>query len=84
MLFINHATIAKYGNQLEMTASEFDKTIDVNVKASFMLIKECVSMMPDGSNILLCSSYGSFDPYYTIGVYGATKAFLNSLVKSLS
>ena len=66
-----------------MTEEQFDRTIDINLKSVFFMIKEAKPLMPKGSNILITSSMGAFDPLYTIGVYGLTKAAVNNMVKGL-
>eukprot|EP00347_Sterkiella_histriomuscorum_P012649 403367758 len=83
VLFLNAAVIEHRGNQLEITEEQFDRTIDVNLKGLFFMIKEAKPLMPKGSNILLTSSMGAFDPFYQIGLYAMTKAAVNNLVKSL-
>jgi len=68
-----------------MSEEEFDRIINVNLKSAFFLIKDAKDLLkPFNSNILINSSQGAFDPYYTIGVYNITKAGIVNMVKSLS
>jgi len=51
------------------------------------MIKESLSLLKKarkGANVLMTSSMSAVDPFYTIGVYGITKAGINNMVKSLS
>jgi NAD(P)-dependent dehydrogenase (short-subunit alcohol dehydrogenase family) len=51
------------------------------------MIRDCVPLMKKakrGANVLMTSSMSAVDPFYTIGVYGITKAGINNMVKSLS
>ena len=68
---------------------------DLNVKSTFFLIKECKEMLlksvelsttekPNAANILVVSSVTGTNPNYTLGVYAATKAALDNLIKSLA
>ena len=87
VLVLNHAVITHHGKQLEITEALFDQAIDVNLKSTFFMIKDCLELLRKarrGANVLMTSSMSAVDPFYTIGVYGITKAGINNMVKSLS
>ncbi|CDW86649.1 dehydrogenase reductase sdr family member 4 [Stylonychia lemnae] len=83
VLFLNVGTIIYFGDQLDITEEQYDRSMDLNLKATFFMIKEAKSIMAQGSSILISSSMAAFDPFYKIGVYGLAKSAINNLVKSL-
>ena len=87
VMVLNHAVITHIGKQMEITEETFDEAIDVNLKSVFFMIQESLPLLKAskcGANILLTSSMSAVDPFYSIGVYGITKAGVNNMVKSLS
>jgi dehydrogenase/reductase SDR family protein 4 len=63
---------------------------DLNVKSTFFLIKESYEMLmaskeKDGAaNVCVITSTDATSPMNGIGLYGATKAALNNMVKFLA
>jgi dehydrogenase/reductase SDR family protein 2 len=63
---------------------------DLNVKSNFFLIKESYDMLlaskeKDGAaNICVITSTDGTNPMDVVGLYGATKAALNNMVKFLA
>jgi dehydrogenase/reductase SDR family member 4 len=63
---------------------------DLNVKSNFFLIKESYEMLmaskeKDGAaNVCVITSTDATSPMNGIGLYGATKAALNNMVKFLA
>eukprot|EP00347_Sterkiella_histriomuscorum_P001755 403370813 len=88
IIFANAAVIQYKRNQLELKEDQFQKMFDVNVKANFFLIKECLDLMKKSdrgdANILLTSSMVSKTPDRYGGVYAMTKAALNNMAIWLS
>lgn len=87
VLMLNHAVINHIGKQMEITEEKWDQAININLKSTFFMIKECLPLLRKsvgGANIIMTSSMSAVDPYYSIGVYGITKAGINNMVKSLS
>lgn len=85
-LVLNHATITHIGKQMEITEEKFDEAINVNLKSCFFMIQECLPLLKKSpsSSVLLTSSMSAVDPFFSIGVYGITKAGINNMVRSLS
>lgn len=86
-LVLNHGVITHNGKQMEITEEAFDQAIDVNLKSTFFMIRDSLGLLrksKTGANVLMTSSMSAVDPFYTIGVYGITKAGINNMVKSLS
>lgn len=86
VLIPNAAVSTTFGSTMMTTEEQFDKTIEVNLKAVFFLIKEAMPLMVGrpGANILLISSYAAYDPEPNIGIYSMTKTALLGLTKVLA
>mmetsp|Transcript_6268 Transcript_6268/g.10204 ORF Transcript_6268/g.10204 Transcript_6268/m.10204 type:complete len:225 (-) Transcript_6268:14-688(-) len=90
VLVPNAASSTHFGQQLDITEKAYDKMWDLNVKSTFFLIKESIDMLRESAankgaaNILIVSSVTGQNPNFTIGVYGATKAALECMVKGLA
>jgi dehydrogenase/reductase SDR family protein 4 len=72
---------------LEIGEPAYDKMFSLNVKSTFFLIKESISLLKKGSNdsnILVVSSIAGSSTSPLLGVYGMTKASLNNMVGWLS
>ena len=85
-LVLNHAVITHIGKQMEITEEKFDEAITVNLKSCFFMIQESLPLLKKSprSNVLMTSSMSAVDPFFSIGVYGITKAGINNMVRSLS
>ncbi|CDW79680.1 dehydrogenase reductase sdr family member 4 [Stylonychia lemnae] len=86
VLFANAGIVFYKKLQLKMEDKHFDKLIDVNIKGTFFMIKECVPLLKKGkdANILVTSSISAVYPTKYGGVYAMTKAALNNMVIWLS
>ena len=71
-----------------LSEQQFDRLFEVNVKATFFLIKEMLDLLLKNQsgdpNILITSSIVSKQPDVYGGVYAMTKASLNNLATWLS
>jgi 3-oxoacyl-[acyl-carrier protein] reductase len=70
----------------EITEDDWDSSFDINVKAGFLLSKEVVPLMKasGGGSILFTSSLGAKQGTENMAVYGATKAAIVNLVRSMA
>lgn len=86
ILVSNAAVNPYFGPFIQTPEDAFDKTIDINVKAAFMLIKETVPFMEERGkgSIILVSSIGGYTPNPLLGVYSVTKTALLGMTKALS
>lgn len=80
---INNAGIAKMAPSKNFSVSDIEQTIDLNCKASAILINICIPYMQEGAKILNISSASAFQPVPYINLYAATKAFLRSYSRAL-
>jgi NAD(P)-dependent dehydrogenase (short-subunit alcohol dehydrogenase family) len=84
VLFVN-AGIAKFAPIESVDEAFFDRQFDVNVKGAFFLIKHAVAAIPDGGAIILTSSVAGAGGGLGGGaIYGATKAAIRSLGRTVA
>src|SRR5690554_1281630 len=75
-----------YGNIQDLDVEDFDKLMDVNVKAPFVLSKLCLPYLrqsSDASIINIGASEG-LKPEPKLGLYGVSKAALIALTKAFA
>ena len=82
-LFVN-AGIAKFVPLADVTEDFFDETINVNLKGVFFTVQKAIPLMPKGSAIVLNASINAHLGMPGTTVYGATKAAVLNLTKTLS
>lgn len=83
VLFINAGTaIAKPIG--EVSEADFDAQCDLNFKGVFFTIQKALPLMGDGGSIILTTSISNRLGAPNFSVYGASKAALRSLAKSLA
>lgn len=80
---VNNAGIAKMAPSVELSTLEISQTIDLNCKASTILIQICFPYMQKGSKILNVSSASAFQPVPYLNLYAATKVFERSYSRAL-
>lgn len=68
----------------EISAAEWDRTFDTNVKAMFYLCKAAEPFMKPGSNIINTTSVNAYEPSEQLLPYAATKAAIQNFTANLS
>lgn len=83
-ILVNNAAINPYYGPLEATGEEvFDKIMDVNVKAPWLLSNLAQAYMKnEGGSIINISSVEGLHPGFRLGLYSMTKAALIMLTKN--
>lgn len=84
VLVPNAACSTHFGDQMDISEKAYDKMWDLNVKATFFLVKETIELLREagpGANICIISSVTGQNPNHMLGVYGSTKAALENMVK---
>jgi NAD(P)-dependent dehydrogenase (short-subunit alcohol dehydrogenase family) len=66
----------------EMTSTEWDRVMNVNLRGAFMCLRECARAMTDGGVIVAITSVSGMLHERTMAHYGASKAALAHLVQS--
>jgi NAD(P)-dependent dehydrogenase (short-subunit alcohol dehydrogenase family) len=82
-LFVN-AGVGKFVPFTEVTEQFFDETVGINMKGVFFTVQKAVPMMPKGSAIVLNASINAHLGMPGTTVYGATKAAVVNMAKTLS
>ena len=82
-LFVN-AGIGKFVPFEKVTEDFFDETVDINMKGVFFTVQKAISMMSRGSAIVLNASINAHLGMPGTTVYGATKAAVINMAKTLS
>lgn len=77
------AGFGKMGNAAAVDPSDNAAMIDVNCKAAMAVTLLCRPWLRRGSRVIEISSVSAFTPVPGVGVYAATKAFLESFSKTL-
>lgn len=83
-LVLNAAASTVLGPVLKSTEADWDKMFDVNVKSTFLLIKQFSPMLHAGSSVVIVSSIAAYNPLPGLGIYSITKTALLGLTKVLA
>ncbi len=84
ILFVN-AGIARFAPIGAIDEAFFDAQFDINVKGAFFLIKHALPAIPEGGAIILTASVAGASGGLAGGtIYGATKAALRSLGRTVA
>ena len=83
VLFIN-AGIAKFMPVEAITPEIFDEMVNINFRGAFFTIQKLLPLLGKGSSVVLTTSIAADLGMASSSVYGATKAALSSLARTLS
>ncbi|XP_053324396.1 dehydrogenase/reductase SDR family member 4-like [Spea bombifrons] len=86
-ILVSNAAVNPFaGNMLDSNEEVWDKILDVNVKAAFLLVKLVVPKMQErgGGSIVIVSSVAGFTPFPSLGPYSVSKTALLGLTKALA
>ncbi|MCG8687517.1 MAG: SDR family oxidoreductase [Desulfobacterales bacterium] len=84
ILVNNAATNPHFGEMITADEGIWDKTLDVNIKGPFFMIKYAVPLMKEGGSIVNVSSVNAIRPGFFQGIYSATKAALVNMTQTLA
>lgn len=86
ILVSNAAVNPFFGNLMDVTEDVWDKILDINVKATALIIKEVVPEMEKrgGGSVVIVSSIAAFSPFLGLGPYNVSKTALLGLTKNLA
>jgi len=84
ILINNAATNPHFGEMLSADEGIWDKTLDVNLKGPFFMIKYAVPLMKNKGAIVNVSSVNAISPGMFQGIYSATKAALVNMTQTLA
>lgn len=83
-LCISNAGIIRRGSLFATTPDEFDILFSVNVKGSWLFVREIMPFLTEGATILQMSSGHAMDPPDDPGVYALTKMCLSNFAEMLT
>jgi len=84
ILINNAATNPHFGEMITADEEVWNKTLDVNIKGPFFMIKYAVPLMKNGGAIVNVASVNALKPGMFQGVYSATKAALVNMTQTLA
>jgi NAD(P)-dependent dehydrogenase (short-subunit alcohol dehydrogenase family) len=84
ILVNNAATNPHFGEMITADESIWNKTLDVNLKGPFFMIKHAIPLMKDKGAIVNVASVNAVKPGMFQGVYSASKAALVSMTQTLA
>ena len=82
-LFVN-AGIGKFVPFAEVTEAMFDEIVTINLKGAFFTVQKALPLMPHGSAVVLNASINAHIGLPGTTVYGATKAAVVNMAKTMS
>lgn len=84
-ILVNSAGIYEEASIDELTLEDFDRTLDVNLRAAFIASRAAVDHMPDGGRIVaIGSNLAVRVPFPGISLYAMSKSALIGLTKGLA
>lgn len=83
ILFVN-AGVAKATPIGQVTEAQYDEMAEINIKGAFFTIQKALPLLSEGASIIVTTSISGRIATPNFCLYGATKAALSSLVKSLA
>ena len=83
-ILVANAGVAKSVALEETTVEDFDKLFAVNVRAPFFLVQQLLSILGDGSSVILVSSLVARAAVGTLAAYAGTKGAISTLVKQFA
>ncbi|MCK5540867.1 MAG: glucose 1-dehydrogenase, partial [Deltaproteobacteria bacterium] len=84
ILVNNAATNPHFGEMITADEDVWNKTLDVNIKGPFFMIKYAVPLMKNGGAIVNVASVNAVKPGIYQGIYSATKAALVNMTQTLA
>ncbi|HMP80488.1 MAG TPA: SDR family oxidoreductase [Pirellulaceae bacterium] len=83
---VNAAAVAALSSFDAITTEQFDEMLNVNIRSLFHVTQAAWRIMQQQGNgtIINVSSLAAVDPFDGLGIYGASKAWLDLLTRSLA
>jgi NAD(P)-dependent dehydrogenase (short-subunit alcohol dehydrogenase family) len=84
-ILVNNAGVFDAGTVTEVTTDDFDRTIDVNVKAVFLATRAAAAHMPDGGRVIsIGSNLAARVPWPGMSLYVLSKSALVGFTKAVA
>lgn len=84
-ILVNNAGVFDAGTVTEVTADDFDRTMDVNVKAVFLATRAAAAHMPEGGRVIsIGSNLAARVPWPGMSLYVLSKSALVGFTKAVA
>lgn len=83
-VLVNSAAFMPHGNVDSLSLENWDAALDLNLRAPFLLARECAQKMTDGGLIVNITDVGAQKAWSRFPSYTVSKAALESLTKILA
>jgi 3-oxoacyl-[acyl-carrier protein] reductase len=83
-ILVNNAGIYPFKPFMDMTESDWDKVINVNLKSVFLCSQAATKEMKDGGKIVDISSIAAFVGFEGLAHYCATKGGINGMIRAMA
>ena len=83
-ILANNAGLQVEKTVVDTTDAEWDEVMGVNMRAVFMLCRECIPHMRGGGSIINIGSISGMSADPSMALYNASKAFVHGLTRSIA
>ncbi len=83
-VLVNSAAVISAARPHDLSLSDWDLTLDVNLRAPFLLAQAAARIMPEGSLIVNVSDVGAQKAWTRFSAYSVSKAGLEALTRLLA
>ena len=83
-ILVNNAGVYPFVNFEQMTEADWDKVMNVNLKGMFLVTKNALKEMNEGSKVINISSIASFIGFEGLVHYCTSKSGVNGFTRSLA
>ena len=83
-ILVNNAGLQVEKTVVDTTDAEWDEVMGVNIRAVFMLCRECIPHMRGGGSIINIGSISGMSADPSMALYNASKAFVHGLTRSIA
>ncbi|QNE21537.1 SDR family oxidoreductase [Kribbella qitaiheensis] len=83
-LVVHSAGITRFAPLAEATDDDYDHVFDTNTRSTFATLREAANRVPDNGRIVVISSGAAVSPRPGAGIYAASKAACDQMVRVLA
>jgi len=83
-VLVNNAGVLSYGDAVEVSESEWDRVMGVNVKGPWLCAKHAIPLMPAGSVVINVASVQAFLAQPLVAAYATSKTAILGLTRSIA
>ncbi|MFE1962497.1 SDR family oxidoreductase [Streptomyces sp. NPDC059479] len=81
-ILVSNVAVGRFSSLADATDEDFDLTFSTNARATFMALREAARRLRDNGRIVVISSQAAVVPSANSGIYGASKAAGDHLVRA--